>query len=87
VNAQANHTRLVYIGLIGATLLALVFSTNGVQNLLSARGAAAAAAVIAFIKVRYVALDFMELRGTVMQKAFDAWILLVGGMSVALMLR
>lgn len=87
MSPHASRTRLVYLGLIVATLLATGLSAGAAESLLSARGAAAMAAVIAFIKVRYVVLDFMELRGTIMSRAFDAWILIVGAMSVALMLR
>ncbi len=77
----------VYVGLVLATLVALTLSTQHAHELLSARGAAAIAALIAFVKARYVALDFMELRGTVMQRAFDTWLLVVGICSLALVIR
>lgn len=82
-------TRLgaVYVGLVVVTVLSLGLTSDAMHNLLSLRGAAAAAAVIAFIKARYVVLDFMELRGTAMQMSFDFWLLVVGTVSLVLTLR
>lgn len=82
-------TRLgaVYIGLVLVTVLSLGLTSDAMHNLLSLRGAAAAAAVIAFIKARYVVLDFMELRGTAMQMPFDLWLFVVGTLSLVLTLR
>lgn len=82
-------TRLsaVFIGLVLITALSLGFTSDAMHGLLSLRGAAAAAALIAFIKARYVMLDFMELRGTAMQLPFDLWLLLVGGICLVLTLR
>ncbi|MDH1440499.1 cytochrome C oxidase subunit IV family protein [Pseudomonas sp. GD03721] len=82
-------TRLgaVFIGLVLITSLSLGFTSDAMHGLLSLRGAAAAAAVIAFIKARYVVLDFMELRGTAMQLPVDLWLLVVGAISLVLTLR
>jgi hypothetical protein len=54
---------------------------------LSMRGAAAAAAVIALVKARYVAMDFMELRGTAVARYADAWFAIVGVVCLVLILR
>lgn len=81
------RTGAVYVGLVIVTVLSLALTSDAMHNLLSLRGAAAAAAVIAFIKARYVVLDFMELRGTAMQLSFDLWLLVVGTISLVLTLR
>lgn len=81
------RTGAVYVGLVIVTVLSLGLTSDAMHNLLSLRGAAAAAAVIAFIKARYVVLDFMELRGTAMQLSFDLWLLVVGTISLVLTLR
>ena len=81
------RTDLVFIGLVLATLVAVLLTTTAAHDLLTAHGAAAVAAVIALTKARFVVSDFMDLRGTAVQWLFDAWIVLVGGMSIALLLR
>ena len=85
--AAIARTDIVFVGLVLATLVAVLLATTAARDLLTAPGAAAIAAVIAFAKARFVVSDFMDLRGTALQWLFDAWIVLVGGMSIALLLR
>lgn len=76
----------VYLGLLVATLLvaALSLAPGPQQN---SPAFVAIAAVVAVGKARFIVLDFMALRGTRMQRAFDAWLLLIGTLSAALLLR
>ena len=69
------------------TAVALWFTGVGARELLSARGAAAAAACLAFVKAWFVAMDFMELRGTRWQAVFTGWLALVAVVSLVLILR
>lgn len=78
-----HRSTVVWIGLVVATLASWVLGTptsRGIQT------ATAGALAIAFLKVRYVGLDFMEIRGAaaLLRAAFEAWVLLVGGTVVAL---
>jgi hypothetical protein len=83
-----HRTTLVWAALVAATCVSWILGTShGVE----AGGVEAATAVvlaIAFLKVRYVGLEFMELRGaaTPLRAAFEGWVLLVGGTVVALYL-
>jgi undecaprenyl pyrophosphate phosphatase UppP len=82
-------TRLntVFLGLILATLGAVMLNSQAAHDLLTASGAAVVAAIIAFAKARFVVSDFMDLRGTVQQRLFDIWLAVVGVGSIALLLR
>lgn len=78
-----HRATVVWAALVAATVLSWILGTpagNGVQ------AATAGALAIAFVKVRYVGLDFMELRGAAaaLRVAFEAWVLLVGGTVVGL---
>ncbi len=46
----------------------------------------AAALVIAFVKVRFIGLEFMELRGAsaILRGLFEGWVILVGAALLAL---
>lgn len=54
----------------------------------TARVGTALALVVAFVKVRYVGLEFMELRGSpaALRWSFEAWVLVVGASLTALYL-
>lgn len=84
---EDRRVTFVYLGLVVLTVVALLFATGRAHELLSARGAAAAAAVLAFVKARFVAMDFMELGGTSAQRYVDAWLAVVGVVSLVLILR
>lgn len=73
--------------LVVLTFLALLLTAPAVTDLASAKALSAAAAVLAFVKARYVALDFMDLRATVLQRVLDGWLGVVGLACVALLLR
>jgi len=87
MTTSVGRLSVVFVALVVVTVISLGLTSDAMHDLLSLRGAAAVAAVIAFIKARYVALDFMELRGTAMQMPFDIWFLVVGAASLALTLR
>jgi cytochrome c oxidase subunit IV len=76
---------VVWAALVAATLVSSVLGTSahgGVQV------ATAGALAIAFLKVRYVGLDFMEVRGAAapLRAAFEGWVLVVGAVVVGLYL-
>ena len=70
-----HRTVTVWGALVAATCVSW---TLGASH--GARTAAAATLVIAFVKVRYVGLEFMELRDAhpVLRRLFEAWVVLVG---------
>lgn len=77
----------IYALLVVLTVVAVVFTTPFAHDLLTAKGAFCIATVVAFVKVRFVVMDFMELRGTAIARFAEAWILVVGLISLALILR
>ncbi|GAA1750342.1 cytochrome C oxidase subunit IV family protein [Aeromicrobium alkaliterrae] len=85
--AQVRRVQAVFVLLVTLTLVALWFTTSSAHDLLSGRGAAAVAAAVAFVKARFVALEFMELRGTRVQPLFDGWLAVVGVVCLVLVLR
>lgn len=87
MKSNISRADTVYICLMVATLMAMALSTGEARDLLGVHGAAGLATVIAFVKARYVMLDFMELRNTGMQRGFDVWLLAVGLGSLALIVR
>jgi hypothetical protein len=73
----------VWVLLAAATCLPLALgAAHGAQT------ATALALVIAFAKVRYIGLEFMELRGahTLLRGLFEAWVLVVGATVLVLYL-
>lgn len=78
-----HRSTVVWVALVLATLVSWVLGTPAGEGV---HAATAGALAIAFLKVRYVGLDFMELRGAaaLLRAAFEAWVLLVGGTVVAL---
>lgn len=85
--SQVRRVQAVFVLLVTLTLVALWFTTSSAHDLLSGRGAAAVAAAVAFVKARFVAMDFMELRGTRVQPLMDAWLAAVGTVCLVLVLR
>jgi hypothetical protein len=77
----------VFLGLVLATLFAVMLNSGAAHDLLGASGAAVVAAIIAFAKARFIVSDFMGLRGTVQQRLFDVWLVIVCGGSIALLVR
>ncbi|QZT59573.1 cytochrome C oxidase subunit IV family protein [Mycolicibacterium austroafricanum] len=84
---QRRRVTSVYVILVVFTFVAVAFATGFAHEILSARGAAAGAAVLAFIKARFVALDFMELGGTSAQRYVDLWLAIIGAACLILILR
>jgi hypothetical protein len=78
---------IVFLGLLLATLIAVTLNSHAAHHLLTASGAAAVAATIAFVKARFVVSDFMDLRGTLLQRLFDVWLVVACVGSIALLLR
>jgi hypothetical protein len=75
---------VVWLGLLAATALSWEF---GHQSLFKdPRNAGVVVIAIAFIKIRFVIQDFMELRHAPlgMRVAGEAWALCVGGVLIAL---
>lgn len=79
--------RRVLAALVALTFAALALTAAPLRDALGIGPAAALAAVLAFVKVRFVISDFMELRGTPQQWLFDGWVVIVGAGSVILLLR
>lgn len=73
--------------LVVLTLAATLLTTGPVRDLASVRVLSSVAAGLAFVKARFVVLDFMDLRRTALQRALDVWLLVVGAAAVALLLR
>lgn len=75
---------VIWLLLVLATLLSWSAGT-GVGHL-SARAAGVVAIIVAFVKARFVALDFMEVRSAplALRLFVEAWIVLVGGALVVL---
>jgi hypothetical protein len=89
VNDLFRHrATVVWAALVGATCLSWALGASHGLEQGGVEAATAAVLVIAFVKVRYVGLEFMELRGAAMslRAAFEAWVLLVGATVVALYL-
>lgn len=82
-----DRVTIVYIALAVVTCACLWLTSAAASGLFTPRGAAAAAAVIAVVKARFVVSDFMALRGTRAQPIFDAWLVAFGAIAVWLFLR
>jgi hypothetical protein len=87
MNPSVTRLKIVYICLMAVTILSLGLTSDMAHSVLSVRAVAIIAAIIAFVKARYVVLEFMELRGTMMQRAFDLWLLVVCVGSLTLAFR
>jgi hypothetical protein len=78
---------LIWLLLIGATLLSVEF-VGGLFPVGGVRAAAVAVMIVAFIKVRFVGLDFIELRSApkIARVAFDVWLVCVCSSMIAVYL-
>lgn len=78
------RTTLIWMLLVGATMLSWAFG-HGV-GFSSPRAAGAAIIVVTFIKVRFVMLDFMELRSSPrwMRVTAQAWMLVISSSLIVL---
>jgi hypothetical protein len=83
-NLSLGRLDVIALLLIAATL----FSWESTAVVADMRVATCAIILIAFAKVRYVGLDFMELRNAPLwlRGAFEAWVVLLGSGLVALYL-
>ena len=83
-----HRTTVVWAALVGATCVSWVLGTSHGIEAGGVQAATAVVLAIAFVKVRYIGLEFMELRTAVtpLRVAFEAWVALVGGTVVALYL-
>lgn len=77
---------MVWAGLIGATLLSWWLGAD--HGIAGIRAASVAVLVVAFVKVRFVGLHFMDLRSAppALRGAFEAWCLTVALLVIALYL-
>lgn len=78
---------VVWFGLVLATLVSWALSSEHVFDSATARTITTMAILgVAFVKVRYVGLDFMELRHAphALRIVLDVWLLAVYGMLVGL---
>lgn len=87
MNPSVRRINIVYFCLVAITILSVGLTTDMAHSLFSARTVAGMAAILAFIKARYVMLEFMELRGTLMQRVFDCWLLIACLASMLLAFR
>lgn len=78
---------LIWLLLICATMLSVEF-VGGLFPGVGVRAAAVAVMIVAFVKVRFVGLDFMELRHApaFARMAFQAWLTLVCTAMIAIYL-
>lgn len=79
--------RIVYIGLALISILLFAGMELGVAGAHPGKRASALVAFIAFVKARYVILDFMELRGTRIMRSFDVWLLACCAVCISLILK
>ncbi|AMZ71289.1 MULTISPECIES: cytochrome C oxidase subunit IV family protein [Pseudomonas] len=84
--SSQQHVTIVWLSLVLATCATWWLSTSHPFSATSEHLASSIAIAIAFIKVYYIGMDFMELRGAprVLRRIFMAWIGLTGGAAIAL---
>ncbi len=82
-----SRTTLIWALLVGATLVSWELG-HGV-GFDSARAASVAILAVTFVKVRFVVLDFMEIRTAPrwMRVTLETWIVLCGSMLIGLFLQ
>lgn len=75
----------VWLALIAATLISFRLVTDHPTG--AASVSVGVAIAVGFVKVRYVGLEFMELRSAprALRRAFEAWVLVVGTTLVVLL--
>jgi hypothetical protein len=81
---KLRRVTLVWLGLLAATVVSWEF--GHVSSWGDARNAGVAVMAIAFLKIRFVILDFMELRHAPlgMRLAGEAWVICVGAVLITL---
>ena len=82
-----SRNTLIWALLVGATILSWELGHGvGLEN---ATHAGVAILIVTFVKVRFVTLEFMEIRGAPpwMRAAGEAWIVLVCALLIGLLLR
>jgi Prokaryotic Cytochrome C oxidase subunit IV len=82
-----NRLTLIWLLLVGATLVSVEFF-SGIFSAGDPRAAAVVVMIVAFVKVRFVGRDFMELRSapTLAQRIFDGWVAIVCSAMIAIYL-
>ena len=82
-----NRLTAIWALLIGATLLS-VETASGLFAKGPAKAIAVVVIIVAFIKVRFVGLEFMELRHSprVARLAFEAWVAILSILILAVLL-
>lgn len=82
----ANRSTLVWLGLMTLTIVSRGLGLGMIVDIAHAR---IAILLLAFVKVRYIGLEFMELRSAprATRVAFEVWVVGVGGALIALCLR
>jgi len=80
---KVRRITLVWLGLLAATALSWKIGHGSWGD---ARNAGVVILAIAFLKIRFVILDFMELRHAPlgMRMAGEAWVICIGGVLIAL---
>lgn len=78
--------RIVFYVLIAVSILLFVGLEFGLDGTHPGKNVSAVVAIVAFIKARYVILDFMELRGTRVMRIFDLWLMTACAVCVFLIL-
>jgi hypothetical protein len=78
-----SRTTVIWLLLVSATALSLGMG-HGVGTS-DVRIAGVAIITIAFVKVRFILFEFMEIRGAPrwMQRAADGWVMLIAGLLIA----
>ncbi len=76
-SSRTRHITAIWVALIAATLVSWTLGQG--DWLGSTRRTSIAILIIAFLKIRYVILDFMELREAplIMRMVAEAWVLIV----------
>jgi hypothetical protein len=83
-----DRATIVWAALVAATCVSFALGSSHGSAGGAVEAATAGVLAIAFLKVRYVGLEFMEIRAAApaLRVAFEGWVLLVGGVVVALYL-
>lgn len=87
MNAMLNRQRIVFVALLLVSILLFAGLELGLAGAHPGKKASALVAFIAFVKARYVILDFMELRGASIMRIFDLWLLACCALCVSLILK
>lgn len=85
MNQNIMRAQIVFYALVAVTIGTYLLTFDSIW-LKDSSYVNALAVIIAFIKARYVALDFMDLRGNEVMRYFDGWITVVCTICVFLIL-